>query len=65
MNLTFSSESAANETFSIAIIDDDDKEDEEAFEITVTPVMNAIVLPSVIRVTICCDPRDGGRFHCM
>ena len=47
-------------TFDITIIDDSDAEDDEDFELTVTPVRNIIVLTPVIRVTILCDESDGG-----
>ena len=50
-------------TFDIIINDDSDAEDDEDFELTVTPVRNIVVLTPVIRVTILCDENDGGIPH--
>ena len=50
-------------TLNITINDDSDAEDDEDFEITVTPVRNIVILTPVIRVTILCDENDGGIFH--
>ena len=53
----------ATMTFDIIINDDSDAEDDEDFELTVTPVRNIVVLTPVIRVTILCDENDGGIPH--
>ena len=63
MRLTFSAGSTANTSFSVSITDDSENEKEEAFEITITPLRDTIALPTVIRINICCDPRDGGRIQ--
>ena len=52
----------STEGFNIRIVDDDIPECPEAFEITVTPVLNAVVQNSVIRVIIL--ESDGGKTHC-
>ena len=47
-------------TFNITINDDSVAEDDEDFELAVTPVRNVVVLTPVIHVTILCDGNDGG-----
>lgn len=48
-------------SFEVKIINDNDTELIEHFEISVTAVKNAIVLTPVIHVTILCDEDDGGK----